>query len=309
MHKTSATLLIIDDDDVVRASLAAYLEDSGFKVFSDAAGGEGGRVAALRIPGGASLSRKHIDDYAAHAAKFGAKGLAYAKIDEAGAVVSPVAKFFGDGAFDALLKHVGAENGDIVFFGAGAYNKTSDFMGAVRLKAGKEFGLVAEGWRPLWVTDFPMFEWDEDSQRYMALHHPFTAPKVDDVDDLLANAKTAVSRGYDMVLNGNEIGGGSVRIHRSAMQSTVFDLLGIGREEAELKFGFLLDALKYGAPPHGGIAFGIDRIAALMAGTESIRDVIAFPKTTGAQCLMTGAPSPIPDVQLAEVHIQVRAAE
>src|SRR5690606_22995164 len=206
----------------------------------------------------------------------------------------------------SLLRAVKASPGDIVFFGAGKYSTVSDFMGAIRLKAGKDFGLVEDGWRPLWVTDFPMFEWDEEAQRYVALHHPFTAPAVDDEADLRANAATAVSRGYDMVLNGNEIGGGSIRIHRSSMQSAVFELLGIGKDEAELKFGFLLDALRYGAPPHGGIAFGIDRIAALMAGTESIRDVIAFPKTTSAQCLMTGAPSPIPDAQLAEVHVQVR---
>src|SRR5690606_5645340 len=181
-----------------------------------------------------------------------------------------------------------------------------DFMGAVRLKAGRDFGLVEEGWRPLWVTDFPMFEWDEEEQRYVALHPPFTAPAVDDIEQLRADPASAVSRGYDMVLNGNEIGGGSIRIHRPEMQSAVFELLGIGAEEAQAKFGFLLDALKYGAPPHGGIAFGIDRIAALMAGTDSIRDVIPFPKTTTAQCLMTGAPSPVPDEQLAEVHVRVR---
>ncbi|HTM70875.1 MAG TPA: aspartate--tRNA ligase [Luteimonas sp.] len=286
--------------------VAELVKGCEFAVFTAAANDADGRVAALRIPGGASLSRKQIDEYAAHAAKFGAKGLAYAKIDENGAVNSPVAKFFADDAFAALLKHVGAGNGDLVFFGAGAYNKVSDFMGAVRLKAGKDFGLVQDGWQPLWVTDFPMFEWDEEEQRYVALHHPFTAPAVDSIDDMRANAKTAVSRGYDMVLNGNEIGGGSIRIHRSDMQSAVFELLGIGAEEAQGKFGFLLDALKYGAPPHGGIAFGIDCIAALMAGTESIRDVIAFPKTTTAQCLMTGAPSPVPDAQLAEVHVAVR---
>ncbi|HEU0307124.1 MAG TPA: aspartate--tRNA ligase [Lysobacter sp.] len=286
--------------------VAELVKGSEFAVFTAAANDPDGRVAALRIPGGASLSRKQIDEYAAHAAKFGAKGLAYAKIDDAGAVNSPVSKFFSEDAFAALLKLVGAGNGDIVFFGAGAYSKVSDFMGAVRLKAGKDFSLVAEGWAPLWVTDFPMFEWDDEEKRYVALHHPFTAPAVDSIEDLRANARTAVSRGYDMVLNGNEIGGGSIRIHNSKMQSAVFELLGIGAEEAEGKFGFLLDALKFGAPPHGGIAFGIDRIAALMAGTESIRDVIAFPKTTTAQCLMTGAPSPVPEAQLAEVHVQIR---
>lgn len=286
--------------------VADLVKTSEFPVFTAAANDADGRVAALRIPGGASLSRKQIDEYAAHAAKYGAKGLAYIKISESGEVSSPIAKFFSEDAFAALVAHVGAGNGDIVFFGAGGYNKVSDFMGALRLKAGKDFNLVAAGWAPLWVTDFPMFEYDDEAQRYVALHHPFTAPAVDDIADLRANAKTAVSRGYDMVLNGNEIGGGSIRIHRSDMQSAVFELLGIGAEEAEGKFGFLLDALRFGAPPHGGIAFGIDRIAALMAGTESIRDVIPFPKTTGAQCLMTGAPSPIPDEQLAEVHVQVR---
>jgi aspartyl-tRNA synthetase len=292
-------LELVDVADLVRAS--------GFKVFADAASDADGRVAALRIPGGAALSRKQIDEYAAHAAKFGANGLAYVKIAENGEIGSPIAKFFDEDAFKALLAHVRAGNGDMVFFGAGAYGVVSAFMGALRLKAGKDFGLVEDAWKPLWVTDFPMFEWDEEAGRYVALHHPFTAPAVDDEADLRANARTAVSRGYDMVLNGNEIGGGSIRIHRSSMQSAVFELLGIGADEAQAKFGFLLDALKYGAPPHGGIAFGIDRIAALMAGTESIRDVIAFPKTTTAQCLMTGAPSPIPDAQLAEVHVQVRA--
>ncbi|SOT96084.1 aspartate--tRNA ligase [Xanthomonas arboricola] len=286
--------------------VAELVKTSEFPVFTAAANDADGRVAALRIPGGATLSRKQIDEYAAHAAKYGAKGLAYVKLSESGEVSSPIAKFFSEDAFAALLKHVEAGNGDIVFFGAGGYNKVSDFMGALRLKAGKDFNLIADGWAPLWVTDFPMFEWDEEAQRYVALHHPFTAPAVDDIADLRANARTAVSRGYDMVLNGNEIGGGSIRIHRPDMQSAVFELLGIGAEEARAKFGFLLDALNYGAPPHGGIAFGIDRIAALMAGTDSIRDVIPFPKTTGAQDLMTDAPSPIAADQLAEVHVQVR---
>ncbi|TAA44039.1 aspartate--tRNA ligase [Pseudoxanthomonas winnipegensis] len=292
--------------DLELVDVAELVKDSDFAVFTGPANDADGRVAALRIPGGATLSRKQIDEYAAHAAKYGSKGLAYIKIGESGEITSPIAKFFAEDKFAALIAHVGAGKGDLVFFGAGAYGKVSDFMGAVRLKAGKDFGLVQDGWRPLWVTDFPMFEWDEEAQRYVALHHPFTAPAVDSIEDLRAHARTAVSRGYDMVLNGNEIGGGSIRIHRPEMQSAVFELLGIGAEEARAKFGFLLDALNYGAPPHGGIAFGIDRIAALMAGTESIRDVIPFPKTTGAQDLMTDAPSPIPDAQLAEVHVQVR---
>lgn len=290
--------------------VADIVKNCEFKVFADWANHEDGRVVALRAPGGATLSRKQIDDYAAHAAKFGAKGLAWMKVEDAGkgreGINSPIAKFLDDSTLAAIVAAAGAQTGDLLFFGAATYKSASDFMGALRLKLGKDLGLVAEGWAPLWVTDFPMFEWDEEEGRYVALHHPFTAPAVDDVADLRANARTAVSRGYDMVLNGNEIGGGSIRIHNSAMQSAVFELLGIGAEEAEGKFGFLLDALKYGAPPHGGIAFGIDRIAALMAGTESIRDVIAFPKTTTAQCLMTGAPSPVPDKQLAEVHVSIR---
>jgi len=290
--------------------IAELVKTCEFKVFTDWANHADGRVIALRAPGAAGWSRKQIDEAGAHAAKHGAKGLAWMKIEDASkgreGINSPIAKFFDDATLAKIVEASGATTGDAIFFGAADYKTASDFMGALRLKLGKDLGLVGEGWKPLWVTDFPMFEWDEEAQRYVALHHPFTAPAVDDIADLRANAKTAVSRGYDMVLNGNEIGGGSIRIHRPQMQSAVFDLLGIGAEEAEAKFGFLLDALKYGAPPHGGIAFGIDRIAALMAGTESIRDVIAFPKTTTAQCLMTGAPSPIPDAQLAEVHVMVR---
>ena len=290
--------------------VADLVKTCEFKVFTDWANHADGRVVALRAPGGAAFSRKQIDDCGAHAAKYGAKGLAWMKVEDAAkgreGIASPIAKFLDDATLAAIVRATGAQTGDAIFFGAADYKTASDFMGALRLKLGKDLNLVEAGWKPLWVTDFPMFEWDAEEQRYVALHHPFTAPAVDDIADLRANAKTAVSRGYDMVLNGNEIGGGSIRIHNSQMQSAVFDLLDIGAEEAELKFGFLLDALKYGAPPHGGIAFGIDRIAALMAGTESIRDVIAFPKTTTAQCLMTGAPSPIPDAQLAEVHVQVR---
>jgi aspartyl-tRNA synthetase len=293
--------------------IAELVKRCEFKVFTDWANHEDGRVIALRAPGAAALSRKQIDECGAHAAKYGAKGLAWMKIEDAAkgreGINSPIAKFLDDATLAAIVQATGAQTGDAIFFGAADYKTASDFMGALRLKLGKDLNLVEDAWRPLWVVDFPMFEWDAEAQRYVALHHPFTAPAVDDIGDLRANAKTAVSRGYDMVLNGNEIGGGSIRIHSSAMQSAVFDLLGIGREEAELKFGFLLDALKYGAPPHGGIAFGIDRIAALMAGTESIRDVIAFPKTTTAQCLMTGAPSAVPDAQLAEVHVQVRPTE
>jgi len=283
--------------------------DSSFKVFADWAGKADGRVAVLRCPGAGAWSRKQIDDMGVYASKFGAKGLAWMKVEDAArgreGISSPIAKFLDDATLAALLAAANAQAGDLLLFGAGTYKSVCDFMGAVRLKVGRDLGLVENSWRPLWVTDFPMFEWDDEAKRFVALHHPFTAPAVDDIADLKANAVAAVSRGYDMVLNGNEIGGGSIRIHRSDMQSAVFDLLGIGAEEAEAKFGFLLDALRHGAPPHGGIAFGIDRIAALMAGTDSIRDVIAFPKTTTAQCLMTGAPSAIADAQLAELHVRV----
>jgi aspartyl-tRNA synthetase len=290
--------------------IADAVKTTEFKVFSEWANHDDGRVAALRVPNASSLSRKEIDDAGAYCAKYGAKGLAWMKVEDISkgreGVNSPIAKFFDDATLNIILQRTNAQNGDLIFFGAGLWKTVCDFMGALRLKIGKDLKRVQEGWTPLWVTDFPMFEWDADEQRYVALHHPFTAPKVDDISDLIHNAKTAVSRGYDMVLNGNEIGGGSVRIHRSDMQSTVFDLLGISKDEAQLKFGFLLEALNYGAPPHGGIAFGIDRIAALMAGTESIRDVIAFPKTASAQCLLTSAPSVVPDKQLAELHVKVR---
>ena len=293
--------------------VADLVRDSDFKVFAGPASNPTGRVAALRVPqGGVRLSRKEIDDYTGYVARYGAKGLAYVKVNDLAkgreGLQSPILKFLSDTAVDGILKRTGAVDGDLVFFGADTAKVVNDALGALRLKVGQDLGLVESGWRPLWVVEFPMFEWDEDSKRWVALHHPFTAPRNDDPAELRANPGEALSKGYDMVLNGSEIGGGSVRIHRQEMQSTVFELLGISHEEAEQKFGFLLEALKYGAPTHVGIAFGLDRLVMLMAGADSIRDVIAFPKTQTAACPLTDAPTTVSDAQLKELHIRVRRA-
>ncbi|MGY6632017.1 MAG: aspartate--tRNA ligase [Wenzhouxiangella sp.] len=283
-----------------------------FKVFSEPANDPACRVAALRVPGGASLSRKQIDGYTELVAKYGAKGLAWMKVNDRQAgidgVQSPVAKFLTPEAVAGILELTGAETGDILFFGAGLKPVVAAFLGALRLQVGRDFDLVEAGWRPLWVVDFPMFEYDPDDQRYYALHHPFTAPTVADPDALRADPANALSRGYDMVLNGSEIGGGSIRIHNPGLQQAVFELLGIDEAEAKARFGFLLEALRYGCPPHGGIAFGIDRIAALMAGEDSIREVIAFPKTTTAGCPLTGAPAAVDQAQLDELSLAIKAA-
>jgi aspartyl-tRNA synthetase len=291
--------------------VADLVKDCEFKVFSGPAADPEGRVAALRVPqGGEKLSRKQIDDYAAFVARYGAKGLAYVKVNDAAkgrdGLQSPILKFLSDTAVAGLMQRTGAQTGDLVFFGADKAKVVNDAIGALRLKVGQDLGLVAAGWAPLWVVDFPMFEWDPDSKRWAAMHHPFTAPVDDDPAALKANPGQALARAYDMVLNGSEIGGGSVRIHRNEMQSTVFEMLGIGAEEAEKKFGFLLDALKFGAPPHGGIAFGLDRLAMLMAGADSIRDVIAFPKTQNATCPLTDAPTEVSEQQLRDLHIRVK---
>jgi aspartyl-tRNA synthetase len=289
------------------ADLVANVE---FKVFAGPATDPRGRVAALRVPGGGSLTRKEIDQYTAFVARYGARGLAYIKVNDAAAgrdgLQSPILKFLPDEAVAGIMSRTGAASGDLVFFGADKAKVVNDALGALRDQLGDDLGLLQTGWRPLWVVDFPMFEWDEGEQRWFALHHPFTAPSVDDHALLAANPGEALSRAYDMVLNGSEIGGGSVRIHDRAMQQGVFELLGIGEEEARTKFGFLLDALKYGCPPHGGIAFGIDRMVMLMAGASSIREVIAFPKTQTASCPLTDAPSEVADAQLRELSIRVR---
>jgi aspartyl-tRNA synthetase len=281
-----------------------------FKVFAGPAKDPKGRVAALRVPGGAAMPRSQIDDYTAFVARYGAKGLAYIKVNETAkgkeGLQSPIVKFLSDDSVKGILERTGAKDGDLIFFGADSAKVVSDAIGALRLKVGVDQKLTSEGWKPLWVVDFPMFDWDPDEKRWVAMHHPFTAPVNDDVAALKAKPDGALAKAYDLVLNGSEIAGGSVRIFRQDMQSAVFELLGIGAEEAQLKFGFLLDALKFGAPPHGGIAFGLDRLIMHMAGTDSIRDVIAFPKTQTAADPLTDAPTEISEKQLREVHIRVR---
>ncbi len=284
-----------------------------FKVFREAAQKPGGRVAALCVPGGSGLSRKEIDDYTSFVAIYGAKGLAYIKVNalEKGleGLQSPILKFLPEAAVKVILERTGAKDGDLIFFGADKAKVVNEALGALRAKVGHERGLSEPGWKPVWVVDFPMFEWDEEENRWQALHHPFTAPADGHEDLLESEPGKALSKAYDMVLNGSEIGGGSVRIHRQEVQSKVFRALNIDADEAQEKFGFLLEALQYGAPPHGGIAFGLDRVVTMMTGAESIRDVIAFPKTQRAQCLLTHAPSTVDEKQLRELHIRLRHVE
>jgi aspartyl-tRNA synthetase len=281
-----------------------------FKVFSGPANSPSGRVAALRLPNGGELSRKDIDDYTAYVALYGAKGLAYIKVNDAAkgrdGLQSPILKFLPDEAIAEIMRRTGAQSGDLVFFGADSAKVVNDALGALRLKLGHDRKLLQGEWQPLWVVDFPMFDYDAAAQRFVALHHPFTAPRIQDAETIDLDPANALSRAYDMVLNGSEIGGGSIRIHREDLQQKVFSLLGIDEAAQREKFGFLLDALKFGAPPHGGIAFGIDRISALMVGAESIRDVIAFPKTQKASCLLTDAPSIVDEQQLRDLHIRLR---
>ena len=302
--------------------LTDVMADVDFKVFAGAATMKDGRVVGLRIPGGAretgGLSRGEIDAYTEFVKIYGAKGLAYIKVNERArgrdGLQSPIVKNLHDRALAAVLERTDAQDGDLIFFGADRTKVVNDAIGALRVKIGhsefgKKNGLFEAGWRPLWVVDFPMFEFDEEAQRYTAVHHPFTAPKEGHEDWMVTAPDKCISQGYDMVLNGWEMGGGSVRIHRADVQQKVFDALKISPEEAQDKFGFLLDALQYGAPPHGGIAFGLDRIVTLMTGAESIRDVIAFPKTQRAQCLLTQAPGLVDEKQLRELHIKLRNTE
>ncbi|MGE8549130.1 MAG: aspartate--tRNA ligase [Alcaligenes sp.] len=298
--------------------VADLMRDVDFKVFSAPANDPACRVVALRVPGGGAMPRSEIDAYTKFVGIYGAKGLAYIKVNDAASIPeglqSPIVKNIHVDALKQLIARTGAQDGDLIFFGADKTKVVNDAIGALRIKIGhsdfgKEHGLVENGWKPLWVVDFPMFEYDEEENRYTAAHHPFTSPKDGHEDLLETDPGKAFAKAYDMVLNGWEIGGGSVRIHRADVQSKVFRALHIGAEEAQLKFGFLLDALQYGAPPHGGLALGLDRLVTMMAGADSIRDVIAFPKTQRAQCLLTQAPSAVDEKQLRELHIRLRAVE
>jgi aspartyl-tRNA synthetase len=293
--------------------VADLMDGVEFKVFAGPAQDPQGRVAALRVPQGARLSRKEIDEYTNFVSIYGAKGLAYIKVNDCSAgrdgLQSPILKFLPDQAVDGIMQRCDAQDGDLVFFGADKVGVVNEALGALRVKVAEDLGMMSEAWEPLWVVDFPMFEWDEDSGRWHALHHPFTAPKVDQLALLQTDPGQCLSRAYDMVLNGTEVGGGSIRIHQQAVQAEVLGLLGIDQQEAEEKFGFLLNALKYGAPPHGGLAFGLDRLVMLMAKASSIRDVMAFPKTQSASCLLTQAPSEVGSNQLKELHIKVRALQ
>jgi aspartyl-tRNA synthetase len=294
--------------------VADLMKHVTFKVFAEPANNPKGRVAALRVPNGNHLlSRKQIDEYTQFVGIYGAKGLAYIKVNDLDkgrdGLQSPILKFLPDDTITQILQRTGAQTHDLIFFGADSAKIVNESLGALRLKLGHDLGLLEGAWRPLWVVDFPMFEWDEKEQRWFAMHHPFTAPNIDDPALLKGDPADLVSRGYDMVLNGSEIGGGSIRIHKPEMQWAVFEMLGIEAQEAEEKFGFLLEALKFGCPPHGGIAFGLDRIIMLMSGAHSIRDVIAFPKTQTAACLLTRAPSAASAAQLRELHIRLRKDE
>ncbi|MFO0239149.1 MAG: aspartate--tRNA ligase [Betaproteobacteria bacterium] len=295
---------------LVLTEITDLMREVDFKVFRDAALMPGGRVVALRVPGGGKLSRKEIDDYTQFVAIYGAKGLAYVKVNDWAkgmeGLQSPILKFLPEPVVLNVMERTGAEDGDVIFFGADRAKVVNDAMGALRAKIGHDHGLASKEWKPLWVMDFPMFDWNEEDKRWDALHHPFTSPQDGHEGFLDTDPGKAQAKAYDMVLNGWEIGGGSVRIHDQTVQSKVFTALAIGHDEARAKFGFLLDALQYGAPPHGGIAFGLDRIVTMMTGAESIRDVIAFPKTQRAQCLLTRAPSPVDEKQLRELHIKVR---
>jgi aspartyl-tRNA synthetase len=291
--------------------VADLMQDVDFKVFAGPAKDPNGRVTALRLPKGCELSRKDIDEYTKYVGIYGAKGLAYIKVNELAkgrdGLQSPILKFLPDATVDGIMERVGAEDGDLVFFGADKASIVSEALGALRVKLGHDRDMVERGWKPLWVVDFPMFE--HDGKRWNALHHPFTAPKESDIDKLESDPGNCLSRAYDMILNGTEVGGGSQRIYRQEVQAAVFRQLGISDEEANEKFGFLLDALKYGCPPHGGIAFGLDRLVMLMTGASSIREVMAFPKTQTAACLLTNAPSMVDNTQLRELGIKLRKSK